>query len=176
MTTLLSFKDTSASNALFSGDEQFAYAFDIKVSGANVIKESNKTVQPTFTTEDGTGVDKYLNAYDRKKSDAQQTTFTTPVITMKILFKGDEKDILIKQIGGETTNMLNLHKMYHMIRSPRTYYLKEETLYAQLSAGDYAYYNSNGIPVVIKSWSLDVINGGKGDVGLSLTLVEDKNP
>jgi len=171
MGSLISFQDKASTNPLFSGEQRFVMSKNLKISGANVVKTANKTAQPTYDSTDGTGTTKYIKAYNRKKVEAQYSAITNPTITVDLLFKYDEKDITTRTINGSEINLLSITDFMHMIMTPKTFYLVEESLIGQLSAGSYPYYSSYGIPIVITSWSMTV-NSGTKDVTIELTLNE----
>ena len=171
MGTLFSIKDISTTNALFSGEELFCYCTNFTLTGGNIIKEMNKTAQPTFSTADGIGSDRYIKSYNRKKATTQFTSFKSPNITIDLVFP--YKDALLdeKTIGGTTTKILNLKKLLHYIRTPKTYYVKEEKFLEIVAGGEYYYYSTTGIPVVLKDYTINIDK--VGNVLVSLTMTED---
>lgn len=172
MGNLVSIQDKSTNNALFNGVLKYCLTKDFEISGSNVVKEANKTAQQTYTAADGTtNNSKFKNAYNRKKSEVQYTAFTSPNIKFDILFKFDEKEIETRVINGTTVSMLNLGELMHIINTPKTFYLIEESVQSQLAESEYPYYSDYGIPIVIKTWSMTV--EPNKDVIVSLTCVED---
>ena len=168
---LISLQDKSLSNALFGGEARYIISKNFKLTGSNVVKTTNKTAQPTYTIEDGAGLTKYIKAYNRKKVEAQYSAFTNPTVTVDLLFKHDEKDIVTRTINGVVTPLLSITDFLHLVMTPKTYYIKEDSLIAQLSVGDNPYYSAYGIPVVITTWNMTV-SPGTNDVVISLTMNE----
>lgn len=171
MGQLISIQDKSISNPLFTGEARYVQSKAFKISGSNIVKTTNKTAQPTYTSADGTGITKYLHAYNRKKVQAQYSAFANPTITVDLLFKYDERTITTRTINGVSTPMLTITDAMHMIMTPKTYYIKEDALITQLSAGDNPYYSTYGIPIVIASWDITT-KADTNDVIISLTLNE----
>jgi len=171
MGNFISIQDKSSSNALFGGNLMFSQILSFQLSGSNVVKTTNKTAQPTYIADDGSGTTKFLNAYNRKKVQAQYSAFSNPKIGVKILFKYDERFMKTRSLNGNVVSVLTLPDVMHIIMTPKTYYLKEESLNDQLSSGDYPYYSDYGIPVVVTSWSMQTDPGSK-DVTVSITFDE----
>ena len=174
MGQLITIQDKSASNPLFAGDAKSVLSKNFKISGQNNIKTSNKTAQPTYTSADGTGATKYIKAYNRKKVEAQYSSFANPTITVDVLFKYADKDITSRTIGGVVTSMLSLTDLMHLVMSPKTFYINESSLLGQLAAGSNPYYSTYGIPVVVTTWVITP-NSNNNDVVVTLTFNETKD-
>jgi len=171
MGDLISIQDKSTINALFDGVLLYGQVQKFQINGTNVVKTTNKTAQPTYIAADGSGTTKFLNAYNRKKVQAQYSAFTNPKIAVDFTFKYDEKDMTTRQLKGESVRVLTLPDIMHIIMTPKTYYLIEPSIINQLSVGDNPYYSTYGIPVVITSWSMTTDAGTK-DVTVSITFDE----
>lgn len=168
---LISIQDKSVSNPLFSGNLMYVQAQNFKMSGSNVVKTTNKTAQPTYTVDDGTGSTKFIKAYNRKKVQAQYSAFANPTISVDFIFKYDERTMSTRLIKGAEVNMLLLADLLHLVMTPKTYYLKEDAIIGVLSTGNNPYYSTYGIPVVVNTWSIEPVNG-TNDVVVSLTFNE----
>ena len=170
---LITIYDRSATNALFDGDEQSVFVYSYSLNGANTVSANVKTHQPLFATSDGVEeATKYINAFNRKKTEAQYTSFNVNQLTLTIVFKWNEKDITQRIVNGETVNVLNISKLMHFIRTPKTYYVKDPYILPQLATDDINYYEETGFPVVIKTWSITP-NTRNGDISVVLGLQED---
>ena len=174
MTNLFSIQDKDAITPLFSGDVLYCACINFSLNGANNIKEGIKTAQATFLSSDGSGNNKNITAYNRKKITSQYSGFSPPIITVDLVFKYDDASLNETTIHGSTKKILNPRKLLHMIRIPKTYYIKEEkfmNLMSETIVDEFYYYSSYGIPVIFKSYNFTVQTNG--DIVVSLTFVED---
>jgi len=172
---LMTITDKSTNNPLFTGQEQYFFGGDLTIDGGNDVSTAKKTNQPRFIASDGTSLPQKLkNAFNRMKSKKQLVSFSTNNYKLTLYYREEDLTVENKTVNGAVVNWLSLSKLMHLIRTPKTYYLKDSTIIDALSIGDYAYYNSYGFPVVITKWNMKKSNKS-GLVTVTLTFEEDKD-
>lgn len=176
-------KDTNTS-PLWEGEEVYMIATNFRMESSNLISGKPKTFQLQPITTDDIGDDEttgiYLANYNRRKSNISYAGFNNPIIRITCAYNPNEMSP-ISSINGTDTMIFTPNKLMELILKPRTVYIKDEFLIELLSNTEATtgtsiipkVYGTNGMPVVLDSWSLDPSTDGK-EVIMDLTFREDK--
>jgi len=161
---------------LFSGSEILLYVDTYTYSGKNNLQMKEKGFQDIGLTAADAG-DTGSN-YNRRKSNVSYIGFPNPTINIS----GFMSEIAIgsetKTINGVTYVLMNPNRFMKIINSGRTLRLNDDVLIRYLKSGSTSgdnYFDTNGMPIVIDSWTLNPILGEetKG-INWNLTIMEDK--